>query len=104
LLGPLDALQNVPVISSSQITPVTGACDGAGGVPWGNPERVIAKVSQATLADMIGTSRSRVSTFMSKFRKLGLINYNGGLEVHSSLLTMVLHETPAITADGHSAE
>jgi CRP/FNR family cyclic AMP-dependent transcriptional regulator len=63
----------------------------------GKPERVITKVSQATLADMIGTTRSRVSAFMNKFRKLGLINYNGVLEVHNSLLSMVLHETPAIT-------
>ena len=46
---------------------------------------------------MIGTTRSRVSFFMNKFRKLGFIDYNGGLEVHSSLLNMVLHETPGIT-------
>ena len=49
------------------------------------------------LAEMIGTTRSRVSFFMNKFRKLGFIDYNGGLEVHSSLLNMVLHETPGIT-------
>src|SRR6186997_545697 len=49
------------------------------------------------LPDMIGTTRSRVSFFMNKFRKLGFIDYNGGLEVHSSLLNMVLHETPGIT-------
>ena len=55
------------------------------------------KVSQETLAEMIGTTRSRVSFFMNKFRKLGFIDYNGGLEVHSSLLNMVLHETPGIT-------
>ena len=58
----------------------------------GRPEPVIAKVNQETLAEMIGTTRSRVSFFMNKFRKLGFIDYNGGLEVHSSLLNMVLHE------------
>jgi CRP-like cAMP-binding protein len=63
----------------------------------GRPEPVIAKVSQETLAEMIGTTRSRVSFFMNKFRKLGFIDYNGRLEVHSSLLNMVLHETPGIT-------
>jgi len=65
----------------------------------GKTERVITKVSQATLAEMVGTTRPRVSVFMNKFRKLGLINYNGDLEVHNSLLSMVLHETPAIKAD-----
>jgi Crp-like helix-turn-helix domain len=65
-------------------------------------ERVITKVSQATLAEMVGTTRSRVSVFMNKFRKLGLINYNGDLEVHNSLLSMVLHETPAIKADNEA--
>jgi CRP-like cAMP-binding protein len=62
----------------------------------GKPERVIAKVSQATLAEMIGTTRSRVSKFMNKFRDLGLIDYNGHLEVHSSLLNVVLHDDPHI--------
>jgi CRP/FNR family cyclic AMP-dependent transcriptional regulator len=52
----------------------------------GRPERVVPKVSQQTLAEMVGTTRSRVSFFMNKFRKLGFIEYNGGLEVHSSLL------------------
>ena len=56
------------------------------------PEPVIAKISQETLAEMIGTTRSRVSFFMNKFRKLGFINYNGGIEVHSSLLNVVLHD------------
>lgn len=65
----------------------------------GRPERVITKVSQATLAEIIGTTRSRVSIFMNKFRKLGFINYNGELEVHNSLLSMVLHEAPAISLD-----
>jgi CRP/FNR family transcriptional regulator, cyclic AMP receptor protein len=62
----------------------------------GRPEPVIAKVSQETLADMIGTTRSRVSFFMNKFRKLGLIDYNGRIEIHSSLLNVVLHERPQI--------
>ena len=56
------------------------------------PEPVIAKLSQQTLADMIGTTRSRVSFFMNKFRRLGFIEYNGGLHVNSSLLNVVLHE------------
>ena len=56
------------------------------------PEPVIAKISQETLADMIGTTRSRVSFFMNKFRRLGFIEYNGKLEVHTSLLNMVLHD------------
>jgi CRP/FNR family transcriptional regulator, cyclic AMP receptor protein len=64
------------------------------------PEPVIAKISQETLAEMIGTTRSRVSFFMNKFRKLGFIQYNGGIdggiEVHSSLLNVVLHDQPQI--------
>jgi CRP/FNR family transcriptional regulator, cyclic AMP receptor protein len=70
----------------------------------GRPETVIAKISQETLAEMIGTTRSRVSAFMNKFRKLGFIEYNGHLEVHTSLLNMVLHETPEIRRDVHSEE
>lgn len=62
----------------------------------GKPEPVIAKISQETLAEMIGTTRSRVSFFMNKFRKLGLIDYNGGIHVHRALLNVVLHEQPAI--------
>ena len=58
----------------------------------GKPEPVIAKISQETLAEMVGTTRSRVSYFMNKFRKLGFIQYNGRLEVHSSLLSVVLHD------------
>ena len=58
----------------------------------GKPEPLIAQVSQETLADMIGTTRSRVSFFMNKFRKLGFIQYNGGLRIHSSLLNVVLHD------------
>jgi CRP/FNR family cyclic AMP-dependent transcriptional regulator len=60
------------------------------------PEPVIAKISQETLAEMIGTTRSRVSFFMNKFRKLGLIHYNGQIEVHPALLNVVLHEKPEI--------
>jgi CRP/FNR family cyclic AMP-dependent transcriptional regulator len=63
----------------------------------GKPEPIIAKISQEMLAEMIGTTRSRVSFFMNKFRKLGFIDYNGGgLEVHSSLLNAVLHDEPQI--------
>jgi CRP/FNR family transcriptional regulator, cyclic AMP receptor protein len=62
----------------------------------GKQETVIAKVSQETLAEMIGTTRSRVSHFMNKFPQLGYIDYNGGLEVHTSLLDAVLHEKPQI--------
>ena len=58
----------------------------------GKPEPVIAKISQETLAEMIGTTRSRVNYFMNRFRKLGFIEYNGGLHVHSSLLNIVLHD------------
>ena len=60
----------------------------------GKPEKVIPKISQETLAEMVGTTRSRVSYFMNRFRKLGFIKYNGELEIHSSLLNVVLHETP----------
>lgn len=62
----------------------------------GRPETVIPKVSQETLADMIGTTRSRVSTFMNKFRQLGFIQYNGELKVHNSLLNVVLHGNPQL--------
>jgi hypothetical protein len=64
----------------------------------GKPEPILAKISQETLAEMIGTTRSRVSHFMNKFRQLGLIDYNGAgtLEVHSSLLNVVLHDQPQI--------
>jgi CRP/FNR family cyclic AMP-dependent transcriptional regulator len=58
----------------------------------GKPETVIPKISQEALAEMIGTTRSRVSFFMNRFRKMGFIHYNGGLQVHSSLLNVVLHD------------
>ena len=62
----------------------------------GEPKKVIAKVNQEMLAAMIGTTRSRVSHFMNKFRKLGFIAYNGHLEVHNSLLNVVLNDQPHI--------
>jgi CRP/FNR family cyclic AMP-dependent transcriptional regulator len=64
----------------------------------GTPEPVIAKISQETLAEMIGTTRSRVSFFMNRFRELGLIDYNGRIEVHRSLLNVVLRDQPQIRA------
>ena len=69
---------------------------------YGKPEethRVLPRISQETLAEMIGTTRSRVSFFLNKFRKLGLISYNGKLVVHRSLLNAVLHEKPVINRD-----
>ena len=56
------------------------------------PEPIVGKFSQETLAEMIGTTRSRVSFFMNRFKKLGFVHYNGGLQVHSSLLNVVLHD------------
>ena len=72
----------------------------------GRPEPIITKVSQETLAEMIGTTRSRVSFFMNKFRKLGFISYNGNIEVHSSLLSVVLHDQPQLrrSRDDDSSE
>jgi CRP/FNR family transcriptional regulator, cyclic AMP receptor protein len=65
----------------------------------GSPQPILVDISQETLAEMIGTTRSRVSFFMNKFRKLGLISYNGKIEVHNSLLNAVLHEKPQIERD-----
>jgi len=62
----------------------------------GRTDSVIAKISQEVLAEMVGTTRARVSHFMNKFRKLGLIDYNGEIHVHSSLLNMLLHDEPEI--------
>ena len=62
----------------------------------GSPQPIIPNISLETLAEMIGTTRSRVSFFMNKFRKLGLINYNVKIEVHSSLLNAVLYDKPEI--------
>jgi CRP-like cAMP-binding protein len=62
----------------------------------GEPEPLLPKISQETLAEMVGTTRARVNLFMNKFRRLGLIDYNGRIKVHRSLLNMVLHERPQI--------
>ena len=59
------------------------------------PRRVLPRISQGTLAEMVGTTRSRVNFFMNRFRKLGFIDYNGGLKVHDSLLDVVLHDSAA---------
>jgi len=58
----------------------------------GQPETVITTISQETLAEMVGTTRSRINFFMNKFRRLGFIHYNGGMQIHSSLLNVVLHD------------
>ena len=65
----------------------------------GSPQPISPNISQETLAEMIGTTRSRVSHFMNKFRKLGLIDYNGHIEVHNSLLSAVLREKPQLKQD-----
>jgi CRP/FNR family cyclic AMP-dependent transcriptional regulator len=65
----------------------------------GSPQPISPSISQETLAEMIGTTRSRVSFFMNKFRKLGLIDYNGHIEVHNSLLSAVLHDKPQLKLD-----
>src|ERR1700685_709607 len=70
----------------------------------GRPEPIIAKITQEMLAEMIGTTRSRVSHFMNKFRELGFIDYNGHLEVHSSLLSVVLNEPGRTVAPRDSSE
>jgi CRP/FNR family transcriptional regulator, cyclic AMP receptor protein len=64
-----------------------------------NPTLISPNISQETLAEMIGTTRSRVSFFMNKFRKLGFISYNGKIEVHRSLLNAVLREKPSLDRD-----
>jgi len=66
------------------------------------PEPIVGKFSQEILAEMIGTTRSRVSHFMNKFRKLGYIKYNGKLEIHNSLLNVVLYDKPQIRTNDHS--
>ena len=70
----------------------------------GRPQPILVDISQETLAEMIGTTRSRVSYFMNKFRKLGLISYNGKIEVHNSLLNAVLREKPEIERDSISKD
>ena len=67
----------------------------------GEPETLIPKITQETLAEMIGTTRSRVSFFMNRFRKLGFIDYNGRIRVHKSLLNVVLHDQ---LPDDHTAK
>ena len=62
----------------------------------GKPETVITKISQGTLAEMIGTTRSRVSSFMNKFRQMGFVEYNGDMKVHNSLLNVILHDKPQL--------
>jgi CRP/FNR family transcriptional regulator, cyclic AMP receptor protein len=68
----------------------------------GRPEPIVGKISQETLAEMIGTTRARVSFFMNKFRKLGFIDYNGKLEVHNSLLNVVLYDKSDVESDSAS--
>jgi CRP/FNR family cyclic AMP-dependent transcriptional regulator len=69
----------------------------------GRPEKVIPKITQETLAEMVGTTRSRVNFFMNRFRKLGFISYNGELEVHSSLLNVVLHDSADLNSISYKA-
>jgi CRP/FNR family transcriptional regulator, cyclic AMP receptor protein len=68
----------------------------------GRPQPIVGKISQETLAEMIGTTRARVSFFMNKFRKLGFIAYNGKLEVHNSLLNVILYDRPDIQSPKNS--
>ena len=70
----------------------------------GRPEPIVGRFSQEMLADMIGTTRSRVSKFMNKFRELGFISYNGTIEVHSSLLGVLLHDQPQIKTRGEAID
>ena len=70
----------------------------------GRPEPIVGRFSQEMLADMIGTTRSRVSKFMNKFRELGFISYNGTIEVHSSLLGVLLHDQPQIKGSGEAID
>jgi CRP/FNR family transcriptional regulator, cyclic AMP receptor protein len=70
----------------------------------GKPEKVIPKISQETLAEMVGTTRSRVNFFMNRFRKLGFIDYNGELEVHSSLLNVILHDSADVITISHKGK
>ena len=70
----------------------------------GKPTPIDTSINQATLAEMIGTTRPRVSFFLNKFRKLGLISYNGKIEVHRSLLNAVLYEKPQLERDERPSE
>ncbi|WLA86335.1 helix-turn-helix domain-containing protein [Bradyrhizobium elkanii] len=78
--------------------------DIAGPRKNGKPTPIAASINQATLAEMIGTTRPRVSFFLNKFRKLGLISYNGKIEVHRSLLNAVLYEKPQLERDEEPTE
>jgi CRP/FNR family cyclic AMP-dependent transcriptional regulator len=69
----------------------------------GRPEKVIPRISQETLAEMVGTTRSRVNFFLNRFRKFGFISYNGELEVHSSLLNVVLHDSAEVNSISYKA-
>jgi CRP/FNR family transcriptional regulator, cyclic AMP receptor protein len=69
----------------------------------GTPQPIVGKFNQETLAEMIGTTRSRVSFFMNKFRKLGYIEYNGKLEIYNSLLNVVLYDKPEIKRKGETS-
>jgi CRP-like cAMP-binding protein len=72
----------------------------------GKPQPILADINQETLAEMIGTTRSRVSFFLNKFRRLGFVEYNGHLTVHSSLLSVVLHDDPraSLSSQGHNSD
>jgi CRP/FNR family transcriptional regulator, cyclic AMP receptor protein len=70
----------------------------------GKPQPVIGKISQETLAEIVGTTRSRVSGFMNKFRQLGFVEYNGDMKVHNSLLSVILHDTPQVGGDADNEE
>ena len=78
---------SIPVRSGSHVR-----CSSSPDTGRKTTQRVLPKLSQETLAEMVGTTRSRVNFFMNKFRKLGLIEYNGGLKVNSALLSIVLHD------------
>jgi CRP-like cAMP-binding protein len=67
------------------------------------PHRTLPRVSQETLAEMVGTTRSRVNFFMNKFRRLGFVEYNGEIKVHGALLNVVLHDDPLGPAEGRAA-
>src|SRR5258707_13676621 len=77
----------------------SSSSSSARAIQEGSPKPIDIDVSQETLAEMIGTTRSRVSFFLNKFRKLGLISYNGKIEVHNSMLNAVLHDEPEIKRD-----
>jgi CRP-like cAMP-binding protein len=70
----------------------------------GEPEMLLPKISQQTLAEMVGTTRSRVSFFMNRFRSLGFIEYDGRIRVHKSLLNVILHDQGSVQRDAESPE